>query len=333
MNKITAAPLFFLLASCSLVQDKDAYSGLNPPKIHVNDDGSNKPPLKGMAQNITSAEELPFRQYYDALNKAKMTDDSAAAAGKYNPEERTEKQKNDIYEYVDKGTALVNATCLRWFQSLQESQTRLDLFSSDRNVITELGTTLLGLGGANKYLVSTYGASNTAIAGLEKNYSQTYFLAPNAKKVKSHIFSMLETQRAQLLKTSGGMTFEDAYIQLEKYADICTQQTAKEVIETSLDQTQSEINGHGKVSTNATPTAIRQAVASTLSDKLPALERSNQELQKKVQEQSSALASQAESDKQLTEETRKLKEENQTLQNRLNELNLQIEEIRQKSLP
>ncbi len=50
------------------------------------------------------------------------------------------------------------------------------------------------------------------------------------------------------------MSFSEAYVALERYADICTQQTAKEIINSSLDQTHSTVSTGegGKINTTVT---------------------------------------------------------------------------------
>jgi hypothetical protein len=260
-------PLMAFLPGCAslgtfLGFDNDYSKRMNPPRIHVapadtreSADGTGTEGSKGKDADtsqarVRDAEVAPFRDYYSALENARKG-------------EPAEKDKDYltadrpyIPAYVDQGIGLVKAHCLRWLQRLNDEQRLLEYANTTTNVITELGTTLLGLAGANRAIVATYGGYNTARAGLTKNFNEAFLLAPNAKKVKSHIFSVLDAEGERLLQDARDkkLTFKTAYVRLERYADACTHSTAREIIETALDQTSSKLEpgSGGKIKTTAT---------------------------------------------------------------------------------
>jgi hypothetical protein len=206
----------------------DSENRMSPPKIHVLDNTNHS--LKDQQKNISDAEKIPALYYYDALNKAKE--------GGIN-------NKENILKYVGSGTFFVKAECLRWFQRLSDSQREVDYANQTTNIITALGTTLLGLGGASNGFITGYGALNTTRAGLEKNYTDSFLLAPNARKVKPHIFNLLDEEEEKLsnmVKSDKITTFLIAYEKLERYADICTYSTAKEITDNALGETKSMID-------------------------------------------------------------------------------------------
>ncbi|WP_028105063.1 hypothetical protein [Pseudoduganella violaceinigra] len=241
MRKLLIACVLAQLAGCTslrnLFSPDGAYSGIAPPPIHTVDPELPKDaPI--MADSVAMAAKSPYEQYYQALQLAKdvQVDKDATASLKI------------LKDYVEKGITVVNVSCLRWFRSLAEAEIRFNYAQSNQNVIQDLGTTLLGIGKANPLTVGVYGAGFTAANGFEKSFSQSFFLAPNSNKVKAHMFSLLDKQ-AEKLQLQAFPNFQQAYLALERYGDICTQQTAKEIINSSLDQTNSKIQEGGRVQT------------------------------------------------------------------------------------
>lgn len=154
-------------------------------------------------------------------------------------------------------------------------------------MIQNLGTTLLGIGKANSIIVGSYGALFTGLNGIENNFSQSFLLAPNANKVKEHIFTALDDQAQRLRQAPDSKknsssadkgtkislrpeSFTEAYMALERYADICTQQTAKEIVNSALDQTKTEVmtDQGNKISTTSTKISADAAVTKLSSDVL-----------------------------------------------------------------
>lgn len=230
------------------------YSGISPPTLHTYDKNlSTDEPLSNLTEKIKNAEKDPFERYYAAQLLAK---DSGT-------------QKN-INAYLEAGVVLVNVTCSRWFRSLSEAEIRFNFAQGNQNVIQDLATTALGIAKANPITVATAGAGFTALNGFEKMFSQSFFLAPNANKVKSHIFAALDTRKKELLYDTNRQaphptTYGSAYEALELYGGICTQQTAREIINSSLDQTQTLVSTEagGKVITTVTAQALKASQATS----------------------------------------------------------------------
>lgn len=284
LGRITCAVLLIhLLAACQTVPNWFAadktFAGISPPQIHrKDDDGRNKIELGVKADDIKFVESKPFMDYYASLLRASQAAD-----------DDSKESQRIIADYISKGITVVNVSCLRWFNTLAESQTRFAYTQGNQNVIQNLGTTLLGVGKANPVITATYGALFTSMNGFETNYSQTFLLAPNANKVKEHIFTAMDNHATQLRrrkapaekadgtpspveakdsksvttssstsKTSKNApaegpsleellvapptTFTEAYFALERYADICTPQTAKGIINSALDSTKSTVD-------------------------------------------------------------------------------------------
>ena len=267
----------------------DGRDRMNPVKIHVVEDS------KGESENVGSASELrgtpvktmadverlPILNYYAALAGVQK-EEAALPANAWDAQRRVA-----IGRYIDSGVVLVKTHCLRWFQRLNDDQRRLEYANSSTNVITELGTTLLGLGNANKYFVSTYGALNTTRAGLASSFNDSFLLAPNSKKVKAHIFSILDSEadKLSMLASDGKVvTFMDAYERLERYADLCTHSTAREITETALDQTTSTVDAKSKrISTVSIETfAAKEVADAKLKDELAKKSKDIDEKEKSI---------------------------------------------------
>lgn len=271
MTKICSASLFshinlrlspiiilsIFLTGCSLLKNSnDPYASFNPPKIHVsNKDKSLKEPIQSENVNIQTAEKLVFDKYYDALIAASGVEANINASTFPNDAEYklSLNSQKIIYNYLDAGIALSNSVCLRWFQSLSDLQSKLDLSSAETNVISELGTTLLGIGKASSYIVGSYGALNSARMGMERNFSQIFLLAPNASKIKQHVLQGMKAYESSLRSESSKLTFLQAYSALEKYADICTHETAKGIIETALSDTETSSDKDGNITNKINP--------------------------------------------------------------------------------
>ena len=254
--------LSFLLTGCASTpnpfSNDKTFAGISPPAIHRKDDvGRQKLKMSGLDEKqIAEAEAMPFVEYYMALQASSKATDSLT-------------KQAIINDYVLKGITVVNISCARWFNSLAESQSRLAFTQNNQNVIQNLGTTLLGFGSANPVIVGTYGALFASLNGIQDNFSQSFLLAPNANKVKEHIFTALDQQASELrtpndspVRTSNTRkmaqqptTHTEAYMALEKYAGICTQQTSKEIVNSALDQTTTQVQADrgNKVITASTP--------------------------------------------------------------------------------
>jgi hypothetical protein len=245
------------------------FAGISPPQIHrVDDPGRDKSKMGFKTEDINEVEAIPFMQYYEALKNIKKLDQNSKDFNKA------------LDDYVSKGIVVVNVSCVRWFNSLSEAEARYNFAQGNQNVIQTLGTALIGLSRLHSDVTTFWGAGFSAVNGYESNFNQNFLISPNANKVKEHVFTALDQQAALLrnqlvpmallpttqaalnelnkkensvnkesgnvpntLKINAPKTFVEAYLALERYADICTPQTAKEIINASLDGTQTVVNG------------------------------------------------------------------------------------------
>ncbi|MPZ43251.1 MAG: hypothetical protein GEV05_07610 [Betaproteobacteria bacterium] len=214
------------LSGCALPGSRGRAELLNPRPIHVSADP---------ASDAAKAENIPADSYYKALELARTTYSEASA---------TRKDAGAIANYVDEGIGLVNAYCLRWFHRIDDVRRQVDLEGRDWNIVRQLGTAILGIAGANSNWVAAYGAGNTAYEGVLQNFNDSIVAGPTTKKIKGRVFALLE-ESASVLRTQGAegsLPFPEAYSRLERHADICTFSTIRELLDSSLAQTQSTID-------------------------------------------------------------------------------------------
>lgn len=215
-----------LLSGCASPSKVDL---ANPTPIHKQGylpdeiDGSN---LEHKA--IQASTELAFR-YYDALETAKS--DSATQA--------------QIDAYVREGSNLVETHCVRWFSALSDAQRNLEFSESNRNVISQLGTALIGIGRLHSDVTAVYGATNVALAGFSENTNAAFLVAPNSENVKQLIMQAVKS-RAALLEDSNSplhpTDFSTAYAELEQLADLCTYAEAKHLATQAIDKSEAAVN-------------------------------------------------------------------------------------------
>lgn len=204
-----AVALALVVSGCMTDRTKSLF---NPPAIHPTADESSANAQYG---------EIPIKQYYAALDAAKDQASGDAAIG----------------ELVDKGVGLVSAFCLRWFQRLDDAQRRLAMQQKDFNIIRDLGTALLGIGGANQTIVASYGALNTAYTGIVENFNEAVLAGPTTAKIKSQVLDMLKQSEDKLRADAGGLSFAQAYSRIELHADTCTYSTVRNLLDSSLAST------------------------------------------------------------------------------------------------
>jgi hypothetical protein len=262
---ICLAAVIGLTACTSLPHDTNH---INPPAIHRADSypsSTAKTTSTQVVGNASQAENIPIDDYYKALQ---------AARDAKTPED----EKKLVEKYVQAGITLVNSHCLRWFQHLSEQDIKKSFNDQNFNVIRALGTAFLGIGSANSVIVSTYGASNTAYESYSKNYGDAFLLAPNSRKVKSQVLSLLDNRAKRLLGDTTAnnkdrdkdteakpQNFSEAYRKLERFADLCTHSTAKEIVNSALDQSVANATTDGKI--NLSPTDSATALADVKRDK------------------------------------------------------------------
>lgn len=267
-------------AGCSSLSPKGI--DVNPVSIHKASPSQVVSTATGTVTSAIQAELVPVQAYYTALTAARSATGSATTTA--------------IRDYVDAGITLVNSYCLRWFQSLSERDVVKNFEDGNFNVIRQLGTALLGLGKANTYFVTTYGAANTAYEGISKNFSDAFLIAPNSRKVKAQVMSLLDAREKELLGSANPpRTFSEAYRRLERFADLCTHSTAKEIVNNALDQSKATAEDDGRITLSPTSDAINRATTqavATANVAKAAAEASVQPLKDSVKTLEAALAKQ-----------------------------------------
>mgnify|MGYP000868704208 FL=1 len=276
----TLALLTAATAGCSSLSPKGI--DVNPVAIHKASPSQVVSTATGTVTSAVQAELVPVQAYYTALTAARSATGSATTTA--------------IRDYVDAGITLVNSYCLRWFQSLSERDVVKSFEDGNFNVIRQLGTALLGLGKANTYFVTTYGATNTAYEGISKNFSDAFLIAPNSRKVKAQVMSLLDAREKELLETAKApRTFAEACRRLERFADLCTHSTAKEIVNNALDQSKATAEDDGRITLSPTSDAINRATTqavATANVAKAAAEASVQPLKESVKTLETALTRQ-----------------------------------------
>lgn len=191
----------------------------NPPRLH--DEVSAQKDAKDAAQRQIDA-------YYAALKAAEQGPDSTKLA-----------------KYVDEGIGLVDSHCLRWFQRLDDYERDVQFRGKETNVITQLGTALIGAARLHPDVTTLYGAGTTAVAGLRSNRLEGLVIAPAAKGVKAKVMTVM-AQRAGQLRAVPPATLPQARGQLEAYADLCTYSSAKSLVDKSVDAAQPAVSPSGE---------------------------------------------------------------------------------------
>lgn len=227
-------------SGCSAIEQAstDHKETLNPKKIH----GIISNPNDTRKELINFATNLPIDDYYQALNLAKTN---------YSNSGYQQASQDAIVNYINEGVGLVNTYCSRWFNKLDDKSRILAYNDNNINVITQLTTALLGVGGASNKIVATYGAATTAYAGMSDNYNAAFLVAPTTSKVRKHIVSAMQSYADELKTKAPSMQFKEAYTSLEDYANLCTHAKAKEIIDQTLDLSTSEAKMDGKLTTRS----------------------------------------------------------------------------------
>lgn len=216
-------PLLLLVAQvlwgCSAYSPRDL---ANPTQIHQTLPTPANREADEEEKSAIAAAPVVAKRYYAALEKAK------GSAG-----------QQDIDAYVKEGTALVELYCVRWFGRIEDAQRSLQLTDNNRNVVTQLGTTAIGLARLHSDATAVYGAITTAVTGFNANLNSAFLVAPNAANVKRLTLEALRS-RARLLRDASSAlyptTFSDAYLELEKLAEQCTHAEVKRLTTKSVDQ-------------------------------------------------------------------------------------------------
>ena len=219
----------FTASGCSHFSEKkfSLEETMNPTKIHGASDEKNL---------SKTAEKIPVDDYFNALKLAQPIYQEKS-------NQLPENNQKAIENYVAEGIGLVDTYCSRWFRKIDDMSRLLAYQNENMNVITQLGTTLLGIGSANANFITGYGAATAAIAGMSNNANSSFFATPTATKVRRHIDTLMQKEATdlKLLAKNPDFKFKEAYTRLERYADLCTHARAKEIVESALDATKTEV--------------------------------------------------------------------------------------------
>lgn len=283
VSKLVAVAGVFMISGCVTPPG----TKINPTRMHVADTSvyrfGKKPSDSSVSQvDVEAAEKLPAARYFANL-KAAREDDTL------------EKRR----AYVVSGITVTKAYCLRWFQRLGDQSMVKNYTDGNMNVIRQLGTALLGIGNASSPIVATYGASNTAWEGLSKNFEDSFLVAPSSNKVKLQIMNMLDVEANKIIEKIP-LSFDEAYILIERYAELCTHSAAREIVNAAMDQGQAKFQD-GKVSVVPDDSVTKKAIEDA---KLSA----ENETKKVLLERNLANASLAVSNSQVRELQEKIKE-------------------------
>lgn len=182
----------------------------------------------------------------------------------------------DAIAYFNTGKALIQTLCSRWFDSMELEERRLDGVDKSFNVWKAFGTTLLGLGNANSAIVGLYGGATTLESGLSTAYKDVYLLGGSISKVKLKIFGLLD-QYAGHVKFEA-MTYDDAYVALERMGTLCSPATAKLIIDAGVDAVHLTVNSSLLIEPTSSPITVALADINAIAQQRDALSRQETEL-------------------------------------------------------
>lgn len=235
--------VLFHLGGCTLVNTRETSSLLNPHKIHED--------RNVLSKDAHNAALIPIDDYYKSLQLAKTVyKGDVNSVTEFNMAEQ-----KYVVNYVNEGIGLVNSYCRRWFQEIDDAQRLLTLQDKNVNVISALGTALLGIGKANANVITGYGAANVAYTGYSDNINTTFLVAPSTTRVKEHIEVLMNAEADKLLKDANDkqINFKQAYTRLERYAGFCTHSQARQIVNNALEVTQTELGKNGRIKTSTKP--------------------------------------------------------------------------------
>lgn len=173
------------------------------------------------------------------------------------------KEKKNVPDFIQKGTGLVDMSCMWWFQVIEESQKHYQHYEQNMTVLSSLVTALIGVGNLHSDVTAAWGAMWTARAGFEGNFNKAYLLAPNAENVRSTVMAMLAQSRRQRFTEAkvAEMSFARAEAELLDYASICTSANAGRIANVALDKVKITIDRDGAMVVEPTQSAIDAATA------------------------------------------------------------------------
>lgn len=158
----------------------------------------------------------------------------------------------NLENYLSAGIGLVNNYCAQWFEALERSEKRLNYEVQNDNIIKQLGTALLGIGGASQAIVATYGAFNIATAGFEDSFKGAFLFAPSANRahilIKAALVAKAEQLQQKFVSSSARTpSFIEVYTDLVSYGEVCTDATARRLITDSVSAATATVSRDGSV--------------------------------------------------------------------------------------
>jgi hypothetical protein len=184
--------------------------------------------------------------------------------------------RNDAIPYFKTGKALIQTLCSRWFDSMELEERRLDGVDKSFNVWKAFGTTLLGLGNASSAIVSLYGGATTLESGLSTAYKDVYLLGGSISKVKLKIFGLLDQYAGHV--EGGAITYETAYVALERMGTLCSPATAKLIIDAGVDAVHLSVSPSLLIEPTSSPVTVALADLNAIAQQRDALSRQETEL-------------------------------------------------------
>ena len=177
----------------------------------------------------------------------------------------------NLENYMSAGIGLVNDYCDQWFEVLERSEKRLNYEVQNDNIIKQLGTTLLGIGGASRVIVAGYGAFNTATAGFEDSFKGAFLFAPSANRahvlVKAALVAKAEQLQQKFVSSNAHKpVFIEVYNDLVSYGEVCTDATARRLITDSVSAATATVSRDGSVVVQ--PNISQEAIVAALTLKL-----------------------------------------------------------------
>lgn len=202
-----------------------------------------------LPEDQNTVENIPLRTYLHTLACASGDLKNASCEG------------IDKDRYMRDGIALVDSYCDRWFVRLNKLQRNFQYQEGNVNIIKDLGTTLIGLSRLHSDVTAVYGAAGIAADGWFRNINDVLFLAPNPAIVQKRVREAMHTRARQLTGDSKPASFVQAYVELERYADMCTFYAARMIADESMQQSKASTDADGNITVAPTKAAIAAAAA------------------------------------------------------------------------
>jgi hypothetical protein len=254
--------LYFLIATIFFMQGCSSYkrnlSLANPTPIHRINNTEQTGAYNFNDASLKAANIAPSL-YYESLRKVQI-----------NPNDQ-----NKIDDYVKNGINLVKIYCNRWFLTLGEAQRNLQLTDTNRNVLTQFATALIGLGKLHSDVTTLWGAGTATVAGFNANINTAFLVSPNTENVEKLTMDALEGREKVLLSKTSDIypkNFSDAIFQIENFAGICTYEKIRRLVTQSVAQSKPSVDKNsGEITIVSLSTVASNAQGTIFRDRTEAL--------------------------------------------------------------